>query len=352
MPSTSSTSSETGLGQESAVPDSSPDDRSVPSPLEGRGSRIVHVEGLSKTFGQGDEAVTAVDDVTFSVTRGEIVGLLGPNGAGKTTIIKSLLGLVTPDEGTVEIAGLDVYDTPKVAYEHVEAMMEGARNQYWRLTVRENLEYFAAISGEHPGKIRERHTQLLEALDLREFENEQVRNLSRGMKQKVSIASTLARDVDVVFLDEPTLGLDVQSSITFRQSLRDIAEDRDLTILLSSHDMDVIESICDRVVIIDDGEVIADNRVEELLQMFETQDYRITVRNVDPSSIRQCDLSDNFDSVTDLDDKVQIEVTADSDTFYTLMAELSALGARLVTVESMAPDLAEAFVRITGEGNR
>ena len=313
---------------------------------------MVHVEGLSKTFGTGEDAITAIDDISFTIERAEIVGLLGPNGAGKTTTIKSMLGLVTPDEGTVEIAGVDVYEDPKAAYEHVEAMMEGARNLYWRLTVRENLAYFAAISGENPAEIRERHTRLLEALELRRFENEQVRNLSRGMKQKVSIASILALDVDVVILDEPTLGLDVESSITFRRSLRDIAEDRDLTIILSSHDMDVIEDICDRVVIIDDGRVIADNRVEELLEMFETQGYRITVQNVDPSSISEGVRSVESDAFTELDDRVQIEITADSDTFYELMAELSALGARLDAVESTAPDLEAAFVAMTGRERR
>ena len=337
---------------QSADRDDATADRLVPDRRERDRPTVVRVERLSKTFGDGEEAITAVDDVSFAVERGEIVGLLGPNGAGKTTIIKSMLGLVTPDEGTVEIAGVDVYDEPRAAYEHVAAMMEGARNQYWRLTVRENLEYFAAIAGENPAAIRERHTKLLEALGLRAVEDEQVRNLSRGMKQKVSIASTLARDVDVVFLDEPTLGLDVESSITFRRSLRDLAGDRDLTIILSSHDMAVIEDICDRVVIIDDGRVIADNRVEELLAMFETQGYRITVQNVDPSSIRERVRSVDFDAITELDDRVQIEITADSDTFYELMAALSALGARLDTVESTAPDLEEAFVVMTGGGGR
>ena len=310
-------------------------------------SMAIQVTGLSKRFGSGEPAVTAVDNVSFSVERGQIVGLLGPNGAGKTTIIKAMLGLVKPDAGSVEIAGIDVFSEPKKAYQHVEAMMEGARNHYWRLTVRENLEYFAAISGENPKEIRGRHTELLEALDLIDFEHEQVRNVSRGMKQKVAIASALARDVDVVFLDEPTLGLDIESSITFRRSLRDLAADRGITVIISSHDMNVIEDICDRVVIINHGRVIADDRVEAVLDMFDTQSYRISVRDIELKTLRANVETVDFDTVTDADGRIQIEVTADSDTFFAFMAELSGLGARLDSVESLTPDLEEVFVTLT-----
>jgi ABC-2 type transport system ATP-binding protein len=311
------------------------------------GNIALRVADLSKTFGSGEDAVTAVDGVSFSVERGEVVGLLGPNGAGKTTTIKSALGLVVPDSGTVEICGVDVSTDPRTAYGHVEAMMEGARNQYWRLTVRENLEYFTAISGEDPATVRDRHDRLLAAFGLQEVADAQVRTLSRGMKQKSSIASTLARDVDVAFLDEPTLGLDVESADELRRQIRDIAAERDVAILLSSHDMDTVEEICDRVVIVDDGEVVVDDTVEALLGVFETQRYRLTVRGVESSTVADLDVA--VESVTELDGRVRFDVTADSDAVYRLMRELDSRDVRLETVETAVPDLETAFRSVTGD---
>ena len=113
----------------------------------------IAVEGLVKRFGSGPDAVTAVDDISLEIEAGSVVGLLGPNGAGKTTTIKSILGMVLPDAGGVRVRGHDVYEDPRAAYAHVDAMLEGARNDYWRLTVRENLRYFATVSGVDPDSV-------------------------------------------------------------------------------------------------------------------------------------------------------------------------------------------------------
>ena len=126
------------------------------------GETVLAVDGLTKVYGDGETAVRAVDDVSFSVDRGEVVGVLGPNGAGKTTTIKSILGLVIPTAGSVEIAGVDAHAHPRRVYRHVGAMLEGARNIYWRLTVRENLEYFAALAGQSGRAARDRHDRLLD----------------------------------------------------------------------------------------------------------------------------------------------------------------------------------------------
>ncbi|WP_339103236.1 ABC transporter ATP-binding protein [Haloterrigena salinisoli] len=308
------------------------------------------VEGLSKTFGSGDEVVTAVEDVSFTVESGEVIGLLGPNGAGKTTTIKSILGLLLPDEGAVRIHGIDVYDRPKAAYDHVDAMLEGARNDYWRLTVRENLRYFAAIRGRNPDALADRHDELLERLDLAEKADTAVRDLSRGMKQKVSLASVLAGDVSVAFLDEPTLGLDVESSLTLRRELVRLADERGLTLVVSSHDMDVIEAVCDRVIIMNEGRVVVDDTVENLLAAFETQGYRVTVRGADGSVLAA--LRERFDvsDVERLEDRTRFAVAADSEAFYRLTDALEDHGLEVVAVDTVQPDLEDAFVELTGGG--
>jgi ABC-2 type transport system ATP-binding protein len=309
----------------------------------------LYVDGLEKQFGSGDGAVQAVDGVSFAVEPGEVVGLLGPNGAGKTTTIKSILGLVLPDAGEVRIDGVDVYEHPRRAYGRVDAMLEGARNDYWRLTVRENLRYFASIRGQDPDALADRHDDLLDALDIADKADTAVRDLSRGMKQKVSLASVLAGEVSVAFLDEPTLGLDVESSLTLRRELVRLVDERDMTVILSSHDMDVIEDVCDRVVIMSDGRVVVDDTVEDLLAGFEKQGYRITVRGADETTLS--DLRGRFDivDVERVDGRTTFEVAADTDQFYRLTDAMAAADLELAGVETVQPDLAEVFVEVTDE---
>ncbi|WP_137288151.1 ABC transporter ATP-binding protein [Natronorubrum halophilum] len=316
-----------------------------------RGVPALAVDGLSKTFGDGEDAVTAVEDVSFTVESGEVIGILGPNGAGKTTTIKSILGLILPDSGSVRIQGIDVYGRPREAYQHVDAMLEGARNDYWRLTVRENLRYFAAIRGQNPDALADRHDELLERFDLADRADTPVRELSRGMKQKVSLASVLSGSVSVAFLDEPTLGLDVESSLKLRRELVTLAEERGLTLLVSSHDMDVIEAVCDRVIIMNEGRIVANDTVESLLAGFETQGYRLTVRGADDAVL--ADLRDRFDvtALERLDDRTRFEVAADSATFYRLTDAMERHGLELAAVDTVQPDLEEAFVEMTGEGS-
>ncbi len=307
----------------------------------------LRVENLRKTFGEGEDATTAVDDLSFAVEPGELVGLLGPNGAGKTTTIKSILGLVLPDSGTVEIAGVDAGEHPRRAHAKTAATMEGARNQYWRLTVRENLEYFTAVAGENPDAVRERHDRLLEAFGLAAHADEQVRTLSRGMKQKASLAGVLARDAEVVFLDEPTLGLDVESAVELRSQLRAVAEERGLTVLLSSHDMDTVEAVCERAIIVEDGSIVVDDTIDDLLAGFATRGYRLTLQDTDAETVASLP---GVEAVEPLDTGgVRLDATADSDAFYRLVGELDGLGARIEGVETREPDLEAAFVDATGE---
>jgi len=311
----------------------------------------VTVDGLEKTYGSGDDAVRAVDDVSFSVDRGTVVGLLGPNGAGKTTTIKSMLGLVEPDAGTVTVEGVDVHADQATAYRHMGAMLEGARNVYWRLTVRENLDFFAALSGSTPTAQRERHDRLLQQLDIADKADTPVKELSRGMKQKVILAATLARDASVVFLDEPTLGLDVESSLELRRELRRMVDEESMTVVLSSHDMDVIEDVCDRVVILNEGEVIADDAVDELLALFRTNTYRVTLAAPVRERTRRT-LRDRFDAgeFEETGDRVRFSVTADGAAFYDLMDHLRDAGCDLLGVTEVEPDMEDVFLGLTGAG--
>ncbi|RDI69839.1 ABC transporter ATP-binding protein [Halopelagius longus] len=309
----------------------------------------IAVEDLRKTFESEDGTVTAIDGVSFTIEPGSVVGLLGPNGAGKTTTTKSILGLVRPDSGTVRIDGTDISEHPRKALDRVDAMLEGARNDYWRLTPRENLRYFATVGGDDPKAVARRHEELLETFDLAEKADEPVRDLSRGMKQKVSLASVLSADVSVVFLDEPTLGLDVESSATLRQELNRIVDDRGLTVVISSHDMDVVEDVCDRVIIMNDGRIIVDDDVENLLEQFETQEYRLEVGGADREVVERLRDRYGVSDVARFDRRVQFRLTADSATFYRLMDELRSAGVTLNSVDTVQPELEDIFLEVTSE---
>ncbi|WP_156288685.1 ABC transporter ATP-binding protein [Oceanobacillus salinisoli] len=240
---------------------------------------IIEVHNLKKSYKKRKtkEEIHAVKGISFSVNRGEILGLLEPNGAGKSTTIKMICGLVKPDSGRIIIKGLDNHEKRLKALRHISAVLEGNRNLYWRLTVRENMEYFAGNRGFSRKEVSEQIDGLLAEFHLKDKEYELVNRLSRGMQQKLAIAVAMLADSDVILLDEPTLGLDVETSYEVRELLQHVAHDHHRTIIISSHDMDVIQDICERTVIINNGSVVTDDRVENLLKLFEVRAYSLTL---------------------------------------------------------------------------
>ncbi|WP_249870664.1 ABC transporter ATP-binding protein [Oceanobacillus saliphilus] len=238
---------------------------------------IIEVQNLKKSYRKrkSKEYVKAVSEVSFTVNRGEILGLLGPNGAGKTTTIKMICGLLTPDSGSIKINGIDNKDKRLKALRHISAVLEGNRNLYWRLTVKENLEYFAGNRGLSRRDVSVQVEELLVKFNLKGKENELVNRLSRGMQQKLAIAVAMLADSEVILLDEPTLGLDVETGYEVREILKALVRDYNRTIIISSHDMDVIQNICERTVIINQGKIITDDKVENLLRLFDVRAYTV-----------------------------------------------------------------------------
>lgn len=311
---------------------------------EGDGPALV-VKGLRKTFDDGEGAVTAVDGVSFTVESGSIVGLLGPNGAGKTTLVKSILGTVVPDAGVVRLFGTDVTSGRRAAYADVDAMLEGARNDYWRLTVRENLRYFATVGGVDPDSVAARHDRLLDRLGLAAKADTPVRDLSRGMKQKVSLASVLAGGARLVFLDEPTLGLDVESARTLRRELRRLAEEEGLTVVLSSHDMDTVEAVCDRVIVVSDGRVVADDAVSTLVSR--RSNDAVEIESDDFNERVMASLRERFDVRSVGRDGATVVVAVGGDGLYALMDHLRDAGVTVEGIRTLTPDLADVLVEMT-----
>jgi ABC-2 type transport system ATP-binding protein len=309
------------------------------------------VRDLEKRYGRGDGAVTALDGVSFEVARGSVVGLLGPNGAGKTTALKSALGLLLPDTGAVSVMGVDVASDPKRAYRHVGAMLEGARNVYWRLTPRENLRFFASLQGLPQTEARAAyHDHLLETVDLADRAGDSLNDFSQGMKQKVALACTLARETPVVFLDEPTLGLDVEATRNLRERVRALADEEGRTVVLSSHDMDVVQAVCDRVVIMNEGRVVADDEVDSLVGLFRTREYAVTVDGSADTVRAALDGAFEPTAFRELAERTAFEVTVPDDRFYDLTDALRGAGLQVSSMSAVEPDLEEAFLRLTERG--
>ncbi|MBZ6493444.1 ABC transporter ATP-binding protein [Natrinema longum] len=310
---------------------------------------VVSVSGLTKRYTGETGRVTAVDDVSFGIQSGEIVGLLGPNGAGKTTIVKTVLGLITPTRGDVSIHGVPVHEARSRAYNYVSAVLEGARNVYWRLSVRENLAFFAGLHGIDPRTRVDRHEAIIDTLGLTGKADEPAKNLSRGMKQKVALGCTLARETPVLFLDEPMLGLDVETSRDLQTELQRLAHEEDKTIVITSHDMDIIEAVCDRVIVLSDGDIVADDSVDSLLDVFQSRSYRVQLTENPPAHLRE-QLDTRFqllDWRTDTD-SVEFEIAlAGSEEFYECVDILQTAEATIRSVTEIEPDLEDVFVELT-----
>ncbi|MGF7060477.1 ABC transporter ATP-binding protein [Brassicibacter mesophilus] len=242
---------------------------------------ILKVENLTKSYAiRKQESIVAVDNISFKVEKGEILGILGPNGAGKTTTIKMICSLVRPDKGNVLIDGIDNFAYRNKALNKISAVLEGNRNIYWRLTVRENIEFFAALKGSDSRKFNREIDYYINLFDLKDKENEVAKNLSRGMQQKLAIAVAMVSQSEVVILDEPTLGLDVNASYEIRKLLKKLAKEDGRTIILTTHDMNVVQDICERVIIINRGKIIANDKVKNLMKIFEVKAYDFQINGL------------------------------------------------------------------------
>ena len=229
---------------------------------------LVVVDNITKNFG----GKTAVSEVSFTLDSGEILALLGPNGAGKTTTIKMVLGLIMPTSGTAAVMGHDMSadDEMRAGVRYLGAVLEGARNAYWRLSVLENLRYFGGLRGMVLKEVDEKAVELLSILNLLECQDQEVRKLSRGMQQKVAIANALMHDPEILVLDEPTLGLDVEAARLLEETIVRLVK-HGKAILLTTHVMSLAERLADRIFVINDGQQVAYDDTQVLLRRFDTR---------------------------------------------------------------------------------
>jgi len=311
---------------------------------------IIQARNISKTYPKKKERVRALQEVSFQVKKGELVGLLGPNGAGKTTMVKIIAGLVAPDQGEVEIAGYNTWKERGRTLRKLSAVLEGNRNIYWPLTVKENLNFFASLKGQPPRKVQQRIDYLISKLNLEKKVNVTARSLSRGMQQKLALAVALVVDVPVLILDEPTLGLDVESALEIREMLQDVVYQENKTVLLTTHDMRLVRAICPRVIIINQGQIVTDDRVENLLRLFEAKSYRLKLTgHLTSKQEEMISLVENAIIHNDRHNGVYIDLHLESmDSLYIILDILRENNSPIESIERQEIDLEQVFLEIVG----
>ncbi len=298
---------------------------------------VLEARQLQKGYGRGKQRFEAVRQVSLTVHRGEVLAFLGPNGAGKTTTIKMMAGLVRPDHGTVHILGRNPHRRVG-ALRHIGAVLEGNRNLYWRLTPEENLEYFGVLRQVPRRVARQRGELLLQRFGLTAKRRTPVQQLSRGMQQKLAIAVALIHQPQLLLLDEPTLGLDVEASETVKALVQQIAAEG-CAIVLTTHQLDVAEALADRVAIIRQGEIIAEQRTEALLQQFSGSTYHLVVDGTLTSAQHQA-----VQSLGATIEGNQLTFAGSAAELYTLLAALAPLP--LLSVQRDRADLTQVFLKL------
>ncbi len=241
----------------------------------------IEAERLRRTFRpsgrlvrRGPEIV-AVDDVSLAVPPGAIYGLLGPNGAGKTTTIKMLSTLLIPTSGRAAVAGFDVVRQEREVRRRLGVVLGGDRGLYGKLSARDNLTYFGHLYGMPTRRIRERVDEMLALVDLAGRADSRVESFSRGMKQRLHLAKALLHDPPVIFLDEPTIGLDPAAAIALRQAVKALVPER--TVLLTTHYLQEADELCDRIAIIGGGRILAEDTPEGLKRRVGGRRYEVRI---------------------------------------------------------------------------
>ncbi len=306
--------------------------------------QMLVVRSLKKVYSSQRQLIEALKGISFEIAQGEILGLLGPNGAGKTTTVKIICGLIEPDAGEIYIDGLELRRNRVHCLAKLGAVLEGSRNVHWRLTPWENLMLFGARR-ELPRRVRESRAQeLLDFFDLKEKKDVLVGDLSRGMQQKVALACALIGDPELLLLDEPTLGLDVHSAELLKQRIRQLAHEEGKAILLTTHQMELAEELCDRVAIIDEGRLLICEPVSTLKEMFSQHSYVIRIRKAQPVALWE------QISVPAQEKDSYWELRARSDgEFFQLVRLLEECQLEIVSVSTESPDLKEIFLQVIGK---
>ncbi len=315
-----------------------------------QGDAMIKVENLTKKFGD----FTALDGISFDVKTGEIFGLLGPNGAGKSTTLRILSTLARPTSGTASIGGFDVVKSDNQVRKLIGIVSE-KMIMYDRLTARENLWFFGNLFEIPHRELSERIDELLELVKLTKFKNTMVGTFSTGMRQRMNVVRALLNMPEVLFLDEPTLGLDPQSSVEIREFIRKLNRERRTTIIITTHTMLDADMLCDRIAIIDHGKVVALDTSANLKRKISGENTAVLKLDIANLTLN---ITESIKSLTCVqtvsqDNLTQIRLLArGEDAFDTVIDTVRRQNGRITSIENLQPTLEDVFLHLTGHDVR
>lgn len=301
---------------------------------------VIEVERLTKSFGE----LTAVDDVSFQVESGEVFGMLGPNGAGKTTTLEILEGLQAPTSGRTAVLGFDSQTDAREVKTRIGVHLQAAA-YFDHLTLAEILDLFGSFYGQ-----RVDVDALLDIVELREKRSELVKNLSGGQQQRFSIVASLVNDPEVVFLDEPTTGLDPQARRHMWETIREITR-QGKTIVLTTHYMEEAQLLCDRVAIVDQGKLVALDTPSRLIRSLDSN-YRIQVTTQDPVSVEAFHDIDGIlhaSSIENHEHRYELQARPALESLPSLLTAVQERGIPLADIEVQPANLEDVFIHLTGK---
>jgi ABC-2 type transport system ATP-binding protein len=311
---------------------------------------MIEVQDLTKKF----NGFTAVDHVTFDVKESEVFGLLGPNGAGKTTIIRMLSTLSRPTAGTAKIGGYDIVKRDNKVRQLIGLVSE-KMIMYDRLTAKENLRFFGKLYNIPKSTLNQRIDELLELVQLGKWKNSKVGTFSTGMRQRMNVIRALLNMPKVLFLDEPTLGLDPQSTVEVREFIKKINRENKTTIILTTHMMNEADRLCDRIGIIDHGKIVTLDTSTNLKKLVSGDDatvMKMEIPNLTKKLVTSIQALDCVKSVSQENSShLKIHATGD-EAFDTIIDAVRAAKARINSVENLQPTLEDVFLHITGRKMR
>ncbi|MCH5298986.1 MAG: ATP-binding cassette domain-containing protein [Ruminococcus sp.] len=258
---------------------------------------------IKSFFKPNNEIITAVDDISFHVPRGEVLGFIGPNGAGKSTVIKMLTGILTPTSGRCEINGQIPYKNRKNYVKEIGVVFGQRTQLWWDLALRETYTVLKEIYEVDDAQFKKRMAFLNEVLELDSFITSPVRTLSLGQRMRADIAASLLHSPKVLFLDEPTIGLDVVVKDNIRKAIKSINQNENTTVILTTHDLQDVENLCSRIVMIDKGNKVFDGDISELKSKY-GQSRELRFVPVDFSAVENLDYKKTFNLS---DDDVLVE---------------------------------------------
>lgn len=311
---------------------------------------MIKLENVTKKYGKFE----ALKGISFEVKKGEIVGLLGPNGAGKSTTMNIITGFIEQTSGTVTVDEIDVLKKPGKAKKIIGYMPEGVP-LYNDLTVKEFVKYMAELKRVSKKEIKEKVQKVLEDTGLVDVQNKLIRNLSRGYKQRVSLAGTLVSDPEVIILDEPTVGLDPKQVIEIRELIKKLGKNH--TVILSSHILSEVSQICNRVIIINKGEIIAVDTPENLEK--KVSNKNILYVTVEDTENKVTNMKGKIEGIKDIklektneDGTKQyvIEVEEAKDIRKTLFASFAKENLAIFEMKKADTSLEEAFMKLIEKG--